>query len=79
MGSVPNCRKEIANRYPIRWFKCKLVNLNHLKTYFKHEITYNKMENRKIIILLHNMLINVSIYSEIFCLKALVLSVLVCM
>ena len=24
MGSVPNCRKEIANRYPIRWFKCKL-------------------------------------------------------
>ena len=24
MGSVPNCQKEIANRYPIRWFKCKL-------------------------------------------------------
>ena len=24
MGSVPNCRKEIANRYGIRWFKCKL-------------------------------------------------------
>ena len=24
MGSVPNCRKEIANRYSIRWFKCKL-------------------------------------------------------
>ena len=24
MGSVPNCRKEIADRYPIRWFKCKL-------------------------------------------------------
>ena len=24
MGSVPNCRKEITNRYPIRWFKCKL-------------------------------------------------------
>ena len=24
MGSVPNCRKEIANRYDIRWFKCKL-------------------------------------------------------
>ena len=24
MGSVPNCRKEIAVRYPIRWFKCKL-------------------------------------------------------
>ena len=22
--SVPNCRKEIADRYPIRWFKCKL-------------------------------------------------------
>ena len=24
MGSVPNCRKEIAHRYGIRWFKCKL-------------------------------------------------------
>ena len=24
MGSVPNCRKQIAVRYPIRWFKCKL-------------------------------------------------------
>ena len=24
MGSVPNCRKEIANPYGIRWFKCKL-------------------------------------------------------
>ena len=24
MGSVPNCRKKIANRYGIRWFKCKL-------------------------------------------------------
>ena len=24
MGSVPNCRKEIPNRYGIRWFKCKL-------------------------------------------------------
>ena len=24
MGSVPNCRREIAVRYPIRWFKCKL-------------------------------------------------------
>ena len=24
MGSVPNCRKEIANCYGIRWFKCKL-------------------------------------------------------
>ena len=24
MGSVPNCRKEIADHYPIRWFKCKL-------------------------------------------------------
>ena len=24
MGSVPNCWKEIANRYGIRWFKCKL-------------------------------------------------------
>ena len=24
MGSVPNCQKEIAVRYPIRWFKCKL-------------------------------------------------------
>ena len=24
MGSVPNYRKEIADRYPIRWFKCKL-------------------------------------------------------
>ena len=24
MGSVPNCQKEIADRYPIRWFKCKL-------------------------------------------------------
>ena len=24
MGSVRNCRKEIANRCPIRWFKCKL-------------------------------------------------------
>ena len=24
MGSVQNCRKEIADRYPIRWFKCKL-------------------------------------------------------
>ena len=24
MGSVPNCRKEIANRYGIRWFKYKL-------------------------------------------------------
>ena len=24
MGSVPNCRKEIADRYPIRWYKCKL-------------------------------------------------------
>ena len=24
MESVPNCRKEIANRYGIRWFKCKL-------------------------------------------------------
>ena len=24
MGSVPNCRKEIANRYSIRWFKWKL-------------------------------------------------------
>ena len=24
MGSVPNCRKEIADCYPIRWFKCKL-------------------------------------------------------
>ena len=24
MESVPNCRKEIAVRYPIRWFKCKL-------------------------------------------------------
>ena len=24
MGSVPNCEKEIANRYSIRWFKCKL-------------------------------------------------------
>ena len=24
MGSVPNCWKEIANGYPIRWFKCKL-------------------------------------------------------
>ena len=24
MGSVPNYRKEIANHYGIRWFKCKL-------------------------------------------------------
>ena len=24
MGSVPNCRKEIADHDPIRWFKCKL-------------------------------------------------------
>ena len=24
MGSVPNCQKEIADHYPIRWFKCKL-------------------------------------------------------
>ena len=24
MGSVPNCPKKIANRYGIRWFKCKL-------------------------------------------------------
>ena len=24
MGSVPNCQKEIPNRYGIRWFKCKL-------------------------------------------------------
>ena len=24
MGSVPNCRKEIADHNPIRWFKCKL-------------------------------------------------------
>ena len=24
MGSVPNCQKEIANCYGIRWFKCKL-------------------------------------------------------
>ena len=24
MGSVPNCQKEIANTYGIRWFKCKL-------------------------------------------------------
>ena len=24
MGSVPNCWKQIAVRYPIRWFKCKL-------------------------------------------------------
>ena len=24
MESVPNCRKEIVNRYAIRWFKCKL-------------------------------------------------------
>ena len=24
MGSVTNCRKEIANCYGIRWFKCKL-------------------------------------------------------
>ena len=24
MGSVPNCRKEIADHYPIRWFKCEL-------------------------------------------------------
>ena len=24
MGSVPNCQKEIADRYPIKWFKCKL-------------------------------------------------------
>ena len=24
MGSVPNCRKEIAMHDPIRWFKCKL-------------------------------------------------------
>ena len=24
MGSVPNCQKEIADCYPIRWFKCKL-------------------------------------------------------
>ena len=24
MGSVPNCRKEIANTYPMRWSKCKL-------------------------------------------------------
>ena len=24
MGSVPNCRKEIASHDPIRWFKCKL-------------------------------------------------------
>ena len=24
MGSVPNCREEIPNRYGIRWFKCKL-------------------------------------------------------
>ena len=23
-GSVPNCRLQIANRYSIRWFKCKL-------------------------------------------------------
>ena len=24
MGSVPNCRYEIANSYAIRWFKYKL-------------------------------------------------------
>ena len=24
MESVPNCWKQIANTYPIRWFKCKL-------------------------------------------------------
>ena len=24
MESVPNCQKEIANCYGIRWFKCKL-------------------------------------------------------
>ena len=29
MGSVPNCRKEIANRYGIRWFKCKLKPPNN--------------------------------------------------
>ena len=31
MGSVPNCRKEIADRYPIRWFKCKLKPPKNLK------------------------------------------------
>ena len=32
MGSVPNCRKEIANRYGIRWFKCKLKPpKNHIR------------------------------------------------
>ena len=23
MGSVPNCRKEIGNRYGVKWFKCE--------------------------------------------------------
>ena len=32
-------------------------------TFFKHEITWNKIENTKIIILSHNMLINVCVLS----------------
>ena len=31
MGSVLNCRKEIADRYPIRWFKCKLKPPKNLR------------------------------------------------
>ena len=35
MGSVPNCRKEIANRYGIRWFKCKLKPPKKMSNYQK--------------------------------------------
>ena len=36
MGSVPNCRKEIANRYSIRWFKCKLKPPKNKR--FEHQL-----------------------------------------
>ena len=48
MESVPNCRKEIANCYGIRWFKCKLKlpknQTNGLRRRLTHKITwYNEV------------------------------------
>ena len=42
MGSVPNCRKEIANRYGIRWFKCKLKPPKKSNTWTMEEVHKKK-------------------------------------
>ena len=55
MGSVPNCQKEIVDRYPIRWFKCKLkppkndAERSETKNFFLSKIVFLELNLGKIL------------------------------